>query len=326
MQSIFQKKWLLAKIILAASILGSQAFAKDKIFVARKGNKNFKVVLDELQKELTDYDFIDYVLGNDEDYTKFEKKVRSSDAKLMVLMDNASVTLGKQFFINNKKSSVKAGVALMALNLPAAIDGNQHLAGIAFESPAYTMVTSFKQVTTKPVKNVLVLYRKSVFENLIQESKEQLALEKIKLHAVDVEAGGVEETLKKYLFEEINKGSYDVVWVLLDSALLKAEYFKGIWIKASTKTKIPFISGTELFAMPKLDFCTFVITPELKDMAGQAAQIIDSILRDGLKPSDIGNKGIEKVESVTKILNKNKAKSIGLSIDESALTTVRILK
>lgn len=305
---------------LLFSVISVNAMAKDKILLFTKKGKDFEEITRFFIKSDLEakYEMQEFQITNDTPYAEFAAKVKDNKPKLIILMDNKSVSLAKEFY-EKDKSDVQS-IAIMGLNYKALLAKEKNICGIAYEVPSYTLVTQFKFAADgKKLVNVLTFYRGSVFSDFIKESKERLGLEKIKLEAVDVEkesGGDVEKYLntkgKEMLLDD---KKYDAVFVLLDSGLLTPSLFSNFWLKNSAESKIPFIIGAESLVSPKMNFATFGMGPNLQDLAGQTVQMAQAILEDGQKCTKIK---VEDLIGVNQFWNKKKAEDIGIKRNEKA--------
>lgn len=320
-------------VILLASISWSAVAQADKpkVMFVRKGTGAFDEVTASMRKELSGkYQLEDLVITRESEYEAVAGKITAAGPSLLVLMDNQALSFALRYneTRTDKKKKVR-GVALMGLNLKSVLKGNPEIAGVAFESPAYTMVTQFRYLIQKPIKNVLVFYRKSLFQDTIDQATRNLAAEGVTLQAVDVEQAGKETPAVTAFLEErvaalTKPGSpAEVVWVLLDSVLLGQKSFESVWLPVARGAKIPFITGTEELASRQMNFATFAITPNAQDLAHQAVQQVEAILSDGVAPGELG---IEDVISVNKILNLHRARELGLKIRESGLSEIKVIE
>lgn len=312
-------------IIATVLLISLPSFgASHKILFLRKAGKGFDDVFEVMKKDLEPkYNLSDFVVSRSTSYGEIKDKLMSSAPDLAVCMDNQAI--GYAIKYNAEQTDAKKrikGVAIMGLNLKSALKGNPDIAGIAFESPAYTLLVQFRFIVKKPIKNVLVFYRKSLFQEAIDETTKQLLSEGIKLDPVNVEADGAsKEAFEKFIGTNLKKfagraDQYDVVWVLLDSGILNQKLFQEFWLPAARESRIPFVSGAEELVSPNVDFATFAVTPNFGDLANQAVQQIESILVDHVAPKDLG---VEELISVNKILNTNRAKALGLPLNEANL-------
>lgn len=312
-------KYLLTIITLSFSL---QSMAKDKILIFSKEQEDFNKLSEFLMKELgTGYDYAVVKIDKAATQESFEGSIKTADPKLIVLMDNQTVAMGKTYFEKNPKSKIK-GVALMGLNYKKILKGNPNICGIAYEVSSFSLLTQFRNIRSdKKLKTVLTFYRSSQFSDSIQEAIDLAKMEKIDLVAIDVDKKeDVLTYLKSEGAKEINSGKYDAVYVLLDSVLLEKKAFLEFWLPTAKEAKIPFLIGTEKFVNPNFDFAVFGLSPNLKELASQSAQMIESLMG--------GDKcyKIEDLVGVNGYWNLKKGDNLGISVDENAKSEVNLLK
>lgn len=320
---------ILVLTLTALTVLStqSQAAPKKKILFVRKGGASFEEVTKKMTADMKKYDVEDFIITDQTPASDFNDKVKSVNPNLMVLMDNRSVDYGIKY---NAASPKKIpGVGLMGLNLQVVLKDNPNLAGVAFESPAYTLVTQFKHFTEVPIKNVLVFYRKSTFSEMVNQGRDQLKMENINLIAVDVEKNGKEkEKIAEFLKTEgakilEDRSKYDAVWCLVDSVILTKDLMVGFWLPVMNANKVPLLTGVEPFVNPAMGFGVFAVTPNLADLAGQAGQIVERILDSNEAPGSIG---VEQLISVDKVVNTKKADELGYKIKPEVASDAKMLK
>jgi ABC-type uncharacterized transport system substrate-binding protein len=319
---------LFGMVLLATSLLSQPTYSKNSkiILFIRFSNSSYQNMFSAMSTGLTNYTIIDWVLEENTTYEDFAAKLTSTHPDFMVLMGDTPVRYGQKF---DNTSQVKIpGLALMALNLPNVLKGDKNIAGISFESPCSTVVTLFRNIVQTPIKKVLAFYRKSTFSEVIELAKYNLKLEKIELEAVDVETYGTnKEALEKFLKTEVSKyvdhfKKYDAVWIMLDSVVLGKEFFVNNWVPAARNSKIPFLTNIESLVNPQLNFSAFAVVPNMRDLAGQAAETIRRILEKSESPEKIG---VEQPISFNKILNKKRINDLGIKLHMENLGDIKIL-
>ena len=302
------------------------AFA-GKLLVVRKDYDDFAMVKEGIQAEIRSaHQIVDFLVTDETKYETFAAKVREEKPDLLLLMDNISVALATRFNLESDDYAKKLkAVATMGLNLKKELKDSANLCGIAYEVPAFSIITQFRYLVVNPIKNVLVFYRKSEFAQTIEEAREQLARTGINLIALDAEAKGdskdeIAKFLSDNLKEEVAGQKVDAVWVISDNGLLNEKTFGAIWVKRGRTFKIPFICGLEVFVSKKVNFCSYAAAPNHKDLGVQMATTALSILDEGQTPAQIG---VEYILSVVKTVNLDKLHSLGLQIGPERMKDVK---
>ena len=80
-------------------------------------------------------------------------------------MDNKSVNFAMRFNNSSDDYARKLrGVATMGLNLKKVLAENKNIAGVAYEVPAYLIITQFRYLVKAPISTILTIYRASEFQ------------------------------------------------------------------------------------------------------------------------------------------------------------------
>ena len=301
--------------------LGVPAYA-GKVLIVRKPSKHFLEVKNAITQELEGHTIIDFILEKNASYAAFKSMILVKRPDLMVLMDNTAVKMGIDLgkeddpFLRSVPS-----VATMALNLNKLLKNNKKIAGVAYEVPGFTVITQFRQILTKPIKKVLVMYRKSEFADTIKDLKFRLGREKIELIALNAEAGGKNiESINQYLNDNIStkvgRNKIDAVLVLSDNIMLNKKSFGNIWLQKAKTIGIPFLCGIDRFVSREIDFCTYGASPNHVSLGEQVSELVLAVLEDGESPEDLG---VEKIISVVKKLNLDKVMKLNLGLNNMNL-------
>lgn len=326
------ENWLIGAILCVSSfqVFAAPPAAPFKVLFVRKDADSFKTVYESTVSELgKKYVVTDYTIEKSTEFSEVSEKITESKPDLVVFMDNKAVEFGLQYNKAQTDPNKKVkGIALMGLNFKSLLKGNTELAGIAYESPAYSLMVNYRFISEKPVKNILVFYRKSVFSERVEASRKELQKEGFNLTAVDVEAKGnskeqVEMFLRENLEKMVAEGKHDALWVMLDSVLLNPLLFRDVWLKTTTTHPMPVLVETADLASPGLNFGLFATTPGLPELGNQAAQMIESILKDKTPPKEVG---VESVVAVGKVLNAKRAEATGIKFKEANLSEVKKLE
>jgi len=261
------------------------------VLLLQRDHEKFYSMRDHIIEELENkYEIKDYVLRRDSSFEEFRRKVKTVKPDVMVLLDNQSVTYANSYNKLASNGSIN-GVATMALNLHKVLKGNEDICGVAFEVPALTLVTEFKQLTGIQIRTVLTLYRKSEYQQLVEDAGRHLRMIGMNLLAVNVEEKGADSsTVEKFLTKNLESlvSKADVVWVIADNVLLSPKWFAEIWLPIARKVTTPFICGIETLAHPKFDFCAFGASPNFGSIASLVADSIYSIIEGETDPKDLG--------------------------------------
>ena len=296
-------------ISLFVLLIATLNVSAEKLLIFRQGSANFEELVKSVKTEIgEDLDIVDHVLSEKATYKEFSEKTRAEKPDLLLLLDNKAVNFAKKF---NKEKDEYAqnlkGVAAMGLNLRKELKDNKNICAVEYEVPAYTIITGFKYIVKKDIKNVLVFYRKSEQQEAIDSAAKLLSKEGITLNAMNTEEYGTEDKDVKFflqrnvLREMYHKGN-DLVWVISDSVMLDNDNFAEVWVNAARKNKMPFIAGIKSFVATDMQFCAYAASPNHRDLGSQVTEMIFAII-DGSTPEEIG---VEYILSVEKTANMAK--------------------
>lgn len=312
-------------VLLSATL----SVSAEKLLIFRQGSVNFEEVVKSVKAEIDgELDIVDHVLSKDAKYSEFVTKTRAEKPDLLLLLDNKAVNFAKKF--NQEKDDYAKnlkGVAAMGLNLRKELKDNKNICAVEYEVPAYTMITGFRYIVKQDIKNVLVFYRKSEQQGVIDNAQKLLSKEGINLKAMDAEEYGESDEqvnffLQRNVMREMYHSDTDLVWVISDSVMLNNDNFAEVWVNAARKNKKPFIAGIKTFASPDMQFCGYSASPNHKDLGTQVAQMIFALL-DGSTPQEIG---VEYILSVEKNVNLQKVSDNKLEVNEERMKDVKVLK
>ena len=293
------------------------------ILVLRSKGPDFKRFFELLNEELgDDYKLTDHIVDRNGNAYETLKAIHDNQPKLVVLLDNIPVKRAKKLI--NQGHKLPPMVATMSLNLRNHLKGVAGIAGIGYEVSAYSMVHEFNRILAKKIRRVKVLYRKSSFQHLIDDAVRQLGREKISLHAVNVEDKN-KAIMNKRIQKELTRASDDAeaLLILLDSKLITQENFVSIWINQAKRATIPFLCGIEKFARKPINLCSFAAYPDPSSLASHVADMVHSIVEDGIKTEEIG---VEYIVSNQKILNQDKIHQMELKIKTISIDGLEIIR
>ena len=298
----------------------------EKILIVRPDLEQFEKVADKTKAELgKQVSFETLLLEKDSNYEDFEVAVRKAKPDLLLLLDNKAVNYAMQF---NKEADAYAkglrGVAAMALNMRNILAESPNICGVEYEVPAYSLFTQYRNLTTKDLNKILVFYRKSPHQKLIDETRSQLKLEKIELVAINVEKETKDETIrnvKAVVKRESKRKDIDVIWVMPDNVIVNNSTIRS-WVRAAGKHEKPFVSTID-FLVSKMDFCAYATAPNLKTLSLQLSDMCIAILEDGESPNELG---VEYIRSVHRIVNARKFRKMRIKLDAEQLKHCEVVR
>lgn len=325
-----KKQLCIFTVGLSLWVSGSVFGQPIKVLFVRTEGERFEEVTKAMTKEMQGaYETSEMILKKDSKFEDFKSTLQARAPSLVILLENKSVEFALKYNAGVDPAKRLRGVALLSLNLRQRLKGIHEISGIAYEPSPFLLVTQFRYIAENPVKKVIVFFRKSLFQAQIEETAKQLKGEGIILKAIDVEQKGrSKEEILSFLQENVPKvikeaGKDEVMWIELDSAIINQAAFDRVWSPVVKQSKIPFISSAENLAETSMHFCTFAVAPSIPDLASQAMQHIDGILKDHQSPDSFG---VEQALSVNKIFNKTRANEIQLKFLDSRLSDVKVIE
>lgn len=303
-----------------------QLFAQYKLLILRNSGKAFEEVVKGIVDDLGDDIIVeDKVLDREVSMNKFADLITDCHPNVLVLMDNYSINLYREYLENQSDSvEIIPSVSLMAVYLDKVIKGLKNATGIQYEVPAVISGVNLRAISKSPIEKIGVVYRK-LMEDFYYENKQFCQTENIELVGVQLsnsrrgKATEVQDALKQ-LFEH---EQIDALWVINDNILLDIETIQDVWIPMIEKYEKPVIVGVELLVDSKLNFGTFAVLPDHYALGMQAAGMVFDLLENN---RNLSGQSIEQPYSVIKILNLKQAKKV-IDIDKNRLNSIdKILK
>jgi len=315
------------KVILLSFILSnlwSNAVGED-VLIIRSSSKDFKEISSGIDAEINeDYTVVDYPINPSTTYREVEKKITKVKPKVLVVLDKSSIQFAKIYTENHPLTNLP--IVAMGLGLKNSLAKYPHFCGVTYEVPGYHIITGFRYISKKPIKSILVFFRKKHVK-MLKKVKEQMKLEGIRLIGVHVEKEGathsnVTNFINNNFINELKKHRTDAVWVLPDEMMLSKETFEKTWIPAS-KIGIPFVSGIRKFSSKKLNFCSYSCAPNNSGISHQMSQFIFAILEDEETPKNLG---FEEVLEVGQTLNLSKMNLIRKKVLNNNLKKIEVIR
>ena len=275
----------------------------------------YKGIADELREK---YKVIDESIDDKMSlsYDDFKSRVLASHPNVLVVMENRLVNHAAQLAVDvdPQVQAIKIVVS-MGINLKKAIKGIPKMCGIGYEVAPFSIISNLNQVIEKPARSVLIIYRKSVFQDYVTDAIRQLERAGIKVIAVDaelsgVESGDIESFIKKNLSDLSKKDEVDAILVMGDNGLVNKKTMP-LWIKASQKVNKPFVTGIDQLVNKKMDFCAFATSPNHYEMGVQIAQLVSQILEDG---ANVDALGVEYPVRTHDKIDKDKLKKLKIKL------------
>jgi putative ABC transport system substrate-binding protein len=207
--------------------------------------------------------------------------IRTVGPVCVVLMNNATMNLYRQYQTANPDAPMPAAVLLMASLVEDVQARLRRATGIAYEVPGVTSFVQLRSVISAPINRVGVIYRPA-FRTFVERQKLLAAKEHVELISVlvpnDVTAAGLREALHNLV-----KGNrIDAVWMLNDNALVQDEEFVDDgWRGELSEARLPLIVGVPNLVQPSSPLGTLAVVPDYEALGLQAANLLFELAENG---------------------------------------------
>lgn len=303
--------FIFSTILLSNSIHGQEK--EKRILIVSETQKKLDTFVDKLisysVKDKVKYEYV--VINKYTELNEYQENL-SGKYDMAVLVDNTAIKLHQKY--NQKNKPIKA-LCVLALSVENEIAKDKNLVGIRFEPPVFTLVSSFNYIFSNNVKKIAVVYREKEFQSQIVRAKKELELLGVELVEFPIQDNKDlnEEYLNIRLKEVRKEKDVDALWVPLDSIILSKNLFQAAWVPFSKEYSKPIISQLETLTYSNLNFATYSISSDILDLASQANQLVNSILSGTTSIEEVR---IEESISIKKYVNKKKAQSLNLIIED----------
>ncbi len=292
---------------LNAGLYCTQVYAKEPILIIRAEEKAFedseKGLSDEIEGELS---IRTMVIKEDTTEKSIETKIKTVSPKIVVLMDNKSISLYKKYQSGRTGPPYIPSVSIMGLFMDSAIKGLKNATGIYYEIPVVTSIINLRNVLDVPLEKVGIIHREFM-KNFIIRNREYCLKEDVDLISYEISRKNYKSGLKKGLTFLTKKKKVDAIWVVTDSKLITSDMLQSVWFPFAKKFKKPIIVGVEMLANPKFNFGTFAVVPDHTSLGMQAAEIVlDAMENDW----SVEKRAIAPPRSVYQIINLEQAKRL----------------
>jgi putative ABC transport system substrate-binding protein len=231
----------------------------------------------------------------------------------VVLMNNSTVTLFRQYKDSRGSNPVPPAVVVMASFLDRLRATLPHSTGIAYEVPGVTMVRNLRTIIARPVRKVGVVYR-PVFRDFVEKQKGLAAGEQIEFVGVEVAKDVTAEDLKTALVTLATKNNVDALWMINDNGLIRdGRFLDESWRAALKEVKLPLIVGLPNLIDPLSPLGTLAVVPDHETLGLQTANLIFDVADDGWRVEDHATEFPLSVKSIVDV--KQARDNFGLQPD-----------
>ncbi len=286
--------------------------ARDPVLIVKPEASAFEDVKNVIADELGDEFVIkELTISSKTQKDRFANHINDVSPKLVVLMDNKAIGLFKYYqSLPHGKASNVPSIACMGVFVEKAISGIKNSTGVSYEVPPVTSIVGLRVISKKKISKVGVIHREFMNEYLKKDiaycKREHTELIPYSIPGEKNHSKLVKKGLK-YL---IKRKSIDVLWVPNDSALLKPDIIKNIWVPMIDKYKIPVIVCVGTLASTKINLGSFAVLPDHEGIGRQVAEMVFEV-----RDNKWSTEGLDVVPplSVYKIINLPLAeKSMGI--------------
>jgi putative ABC transport system substrate-binding protein len=245
------------------------------LLIAMPNSPNFvevrKSLVSEVQKNFNIHTF---TVGPETRDADLAASIQAANPVCVVLMNNATINLYRQYQTANPIAKMPPSVLLMASFVEELQSQIRRATGIAYEVPGVTAFVRLRSVITTPINRVGVIYR-PVFRNFVERQKSLAAREHVEIISVSVPNDVTAAGLREALHSLANGHKVDAVWMLNDNAMVRDEEFvDDAWRAEVTEAKLPLIVGVSNFVEPSFPLGTLAVVPDHEALGLQAANLI----------------------------------------------------
>jgi putative ABC transport system substrate-binding protein len=245
------------------------------VLIAMPNSPNFvevrKSLVSEVQKN---FNIHTVTIAPETTVADLASAIRSVSPVCVVLMNNATMNLYRQYQTANPTAPMPAAVLLMASLVEDVQARLRRATGIAYEVPGVTAFVQLRSVISAPINRVGVIYRPA-FRSFVERQKSLAAKEHIELIAVSVPNDVTADGLREALHNLAKPGKVDAVWMLNDNGLLRDEEFvDDAWRLELNDAKLPLIVGVPNLVEPSSSLGTLAAVPDHEALGLQAANLL----------------------------------------------------
>jgi putative ABC transport system substrate-binding protein len=245
------------------------------LLIAMPNSANFvevrKSLVSEVQKN---FNIHTLTVGPGTTVADLASAIRSAAPVCVVLMNNATMNLYRQYQTANPAVPMPPSILLMASLVEQVQPLLRRSTGIAYEVPGVTAFVQLRSVISAPINRVGVIYRPA-FRSFVERQKSLAAREHVELIAVSVPNDVTADRLREALHNLAERSKVDAVWMLNDNGLVRdAEFIDDAWRKELGDAKLPLIVGVPNLVEPSSPLGTLAVVPDHEALGLQAANLL----------------------------------------------------
>jgi putative ABC transport system substrate-binding protein len=245
------------------------------LLIAMPNSPNFvevrKSLVSEVQKN---FNIHTLAVGPETTVADLDSAIRSAAPVCVVLMNNATMNLYRQYQTANPAAPMPPAILLMASLVEEVQARLRRSTGIAYEVPGVTAFVQLRSVISAPINRVGVIYRPA-FRSFVERQKSLAAKEHVELIAVSVPNDVTAAGLREALHNLAERSKVDAVWMLNDNGLVRdAEFVDDAWRRELSDAKLPLIVGVPNLVEPSSPLGTLAVVPDHEALGLQAANLL----------------------------------------------------
>lgn len=207
------------------------------------------------------------------DAASLQRQMRNIDPNLVVLLGNKSITLYKQYQLEQPEDEpVTPSLSMLGIRIDSEIEGLKNATGISYEVPLLIASLSLNNLVATPIEKIGVVYRPN-FKDYLDANQKGADWKGLNIVGVEVPVDADAKELNSAL-SRLRKEDVDAIWVLTDSHLLSNEMIRNAWLKQLSRIKRPVVVGTPILVNADLPFGVISVHPDNEALVIQASDLI----------------------------------------------------
>jgi len=235
-------------------------------------------LVSEVQKKFSIHTF---VVGPETTVGDLASAINTAAPACLVLMDNVTMNLYRQYQAANPTATMPPAVLLMASFLEEMQARVRRSTGIAYEVPGVIAFVNLRAVIRAPIARVGVVYRPA-FRKFVARQTALAAKENVEVVSVSVPNDVTAAQLREALHGLVAGSKVDAVWMLNDDALVRGpEFVDDAWRTELSEAKLPLIVGVPNLVDPSSPLATLAVVPDHEALGLQAANLLLDLSENG---------------------------------------------
>lgn len=228
-------------------------------------------LVSEVQKK---FSIRTFVVGPETTVGDLASAIKASTPACLVLMDNVTMSLYRQYQAANPTATMPPAVLLMASFLEEMQARLRRSTGITYEVPGVIAFVNLRSVIRAPINRVGVVYRPA-FRKFVARQTALAAKEHVDVVSVSVPNDVTAAQLREALHDLAEKSKVDAIWMLNDDALVRGpDFVDDAWRQELSEAKLPLIVGVPNLVDPGSPLAALAVVPDHEALGLQAANLL----------------------------------------------------